>query len=344
VPEAQHRATLTTLSHLTQFLRWAAQETSLAAIGDLTPALWFDYLDHRLAAGRSRTTVNVELAELHQFLRFLADQGRPVCERTLQVRPLKEHPPLPRDVPLDQLRRLREQIEAEAASPRADRQRMGRMDRAWFLLMLHSGLRVGEIHRLERADLDLEGRKVRVEQSKGLKDRVVYLSAATVEALHAYFEVRGPATTDHAFLFRHKPLTETYCGKRLATYGRRCGVKLTCHQLRHSFGTLILNAGAPILAVQAIMGHRHVDTTLIYARLYDGKVAADYYRAMGEVEARMELDGLADGGDPPNSGYLLALVDALGDGTLNDAQRDTVYALREGILALPEQPGAHWGA
>ena len=65
---------------------------------------------------------------------------------------------------------------------------------------------------------------------------------------------------------------------------------------------------------------------------------------MDEVEARLDLGGLADGDDPPpNGGYLLALVDALGNGTLNDTQRETVYALREGILALVEQPDAHWG-
>ena len=74
---------------------------------------------------------------------------------------------------------------------------------------------------------------------------------------------------------------------------------------------MLLNAGAPVLAVQAILGHEHIDTTLAYARLYDRTVVADYYRAMGEVEGRMEMGEGADA-PPPGSGELLALVDVLG--------------------------------
>jgi hypothetical protein len=61
-------------------------------------------------------------------------------------------------------------------------------------------------------------------------------------------------------------------------------------------------------------------------------VAADYYRAMAEIESRFEGSENAD--NPPDSGQLLALVDALHAGTLNDTQRETVQALRAGILAM----------
>lgn len=71
--------------------------------------------------------------------------------------------------------------------------------------------------------------------------------------------------------------------------------------------------------MQTILGHKYVDTTLRCARLYDSTVAADYYRAMGEIESRSELGGDASG-QPPGSGELLALLDALHIGTLNDAQ------------------------
>jgi integrase len=253
----------------------------------------------------------------------------------LRVKPLKPERRLPRDVPIDQLRRLMGKIEADARSPHAGVQRTGMMDRAWFLLMLHSGLRVGEVRRLRQPDLDLEAQRVRIEQSKGLKDRIVWLSQATAQATNAYLEIRGPSATDHVFIYRHGPLSTSYCSQRLRTYGRRCGIRVSCHQLRHSCATLLLNAGAPILTVQAILGHKHIDTTMAYARLYDGTVATDYYRAMEGVEARMELQ---EGGEDsvPDSGQLLALVDSLFGGTLNDAQRETVQALRTMILAMEE--------
>jgi integrase len=60
-----------------------------------------------------------------------------------------------------------------------------------------------------------------------------------------------------------RPLGEV--AGRLATYGARYGVIVTPHQLRHSCATLLLNAGAPVLMVQTILGHKHVDTTLLRA-------------------------------------------------------------------------------
>jgi integrase/recombinase XerD len=190
-----------------------------------------------------------------------------------------------------QLRRLQRQIETQAASEHAGERRQGRMDLAWYLLMLHIGLRTGEIQTLRRDALDLDDRRIRIEQSKGLKDRVVYVSAPAAEALRAYLEVRGDAPTDHVFVYRHRPLSTRYCGIRLDTYGRRCKVRITPHRLRHSFSTLLLNAGAPIETLQRLLGHENIDTTMVYTRLYESTVAVDHYRAMGEIERRSGLGG-----------------------------------------------------
>jgi hypothetical protein len=102
-------------------------------------------------------------------------------------------------------------------------------------------------------------------------------------------------------------------------------VSVTPHQLRHTCGTLLLNSCAPILTVQRILGHKLVDTTLRYARLYDGTVAADYYRAMGQIETRIASQEAGDD-SPPSARQLLALVDTL----------------RDGILALAEQAAHLW--
>ncbi len=227
------------------------------------------------------------------------------------------------------------EIEKDAASTHLFVHRCGVMDRAWFLLMLHSGLRTGEVRRMKLAEVDFERRQVRIEQSKGLKDRIVFLTTATITAMHAYLEVRGPADAlpKHFFIFHHAPLSTSYCYSRLQNYGERCGVVLTPHQLRHSCATLLLNAGAPVVSVQAILGHKWIDTTLGYARLYDGTLAADYYRAMNEVERQLELVERRPQ-EAPSLGELVALVDALRSGTLNDQQANTVQAIRDGILAI----------
>jgi len=81
------------------------------------------------------------------------------------------------------------------------------------------------------------------------------------------------------------------------------------------------------------LAHEKVDTTLGYARLYDGTIAADYYRAMNGIEQLFEMpESRQVAASTPAE--LVALVDSLNGGTLNENQRATVQALREGILSL----------
>jgi site-specific recombinase XerD len=284
LPEQWHTLTLGLLSHLTHTLREVIGDTPLTDLTKLTPVRWFDYVDLRLNAAIRPTTLNRELYDLQDFLRFVEELGRPIAERMLNLKPLTTGDRLPRDVPIDHLHRLSRQIEAEITSTQADTQYKAVMDRAWFWLMLHSGLRTCEIRRLRLSDLNLEARHVRIEQSKGLQDRIVFLSQTGIEVLKVYLALRGPVETDHVFIYRHQPLKVGYCGRRLRFYGERCGLHITPHQLRFSCATLLLNAGTPILTVQRILGHQRVETTLRYARLYDGTITADYSWAMVEVE------------------------------------------------------------
>lgn len=98
-----------------------------------------------------------------------------------------------------------------------------------------------------------------------------------------------------------------------------------------------------------ILGHKQIDTTLGYARLYDGTLAADYYSAMNKVERQLALpeacppesaSGRCEGTrrnnekEPPKIGELIALTDALRNGSLNPAQTEIVRALREGLGLL----------
>ena len=190
------------------------------------------------------------------------------------MKPLKVGARLPRDVKPDDLRKLLDVIDDEATSPDEAVRRRGVLDRAWVWLMLYSGLRAGEVRRLKAADLDLKKRYVRIEQAKGLKDRRVRLTPATVRALRVYLSARR-STSCEAMLFscQGRTLNLSYCGTQLRTYGRRCGVAVTPQRLRHSCATLLLNAGASV-------GHKYLDTTLGYARVHDKVIAAYYCQAM----------------------------------------------------------------
>jgi site-specific recombinase XerD len=327
-----------TLGHLTLPLRWLVAHFPMDDLRGLTPKAWYAYLDARLASGINPKTLNHDLGGLKHFVFYLQEHDRPVCERFLLVDYLEEGTNLPKDVPIDQLRKLQKLVQDQTRVTHAGWRRIGRMDLAWFLLMLHSGLRTCEVRSLRLQDIDWEARRIRIEQSKNMKDRMVYLSQATVDALQAYLEVRGvsDALPDFVFIFRHRPLTRSYFFERLRTYCQALGIHVHPHQLRHSCATLLLNSGAPVLTVQTLLGHKWVDTTLGYARLYDGTVANDYYQAMSGIEKQLALpeDRLSQ---PVGIGQLLAIVDAIRQGTLTEAQSEMIRELRAGLMTLADQ-------
>jgi site-specific recombinase XerD len=342
-PEEHFQAQLEMLRSMTAPLRWMAAHGPLTNPASLTPELWYAYLEAELARGIKPVTLNGLLRQLRQLLTFAEENGQPICRRMRLIKPLTEARRMPKDAPVEQVQALWAAIELAAQSPHRLLRRYGLMDRAWFLLMLHSGLRSGEVRRLKFGDLDFEAKRLRIEQSKGLKDRLVPLTAATISALQDYLAVRGPkeALPPNVFIARHEPLSKRYFQIRLKNHGKQAGIAITPHQLRHTCATLLLNGGAPILVVQTVLGHRQVNTTLGYARLYDGTVAADYYRAMDQVEKRLPLIAdtvlLRKVESQPNAGKLLALVDSLRSGTLNESQAEKLQLLRAGILALAER-------
>jgi integrase/recombinase XerC len=150
-------------------------------------------------------------------------------------------------------------------------------DFAWILLMAHSGLRTCEIRDLHWQDIDLNGHTLRIEESKGLRSRVVFLSRPTIGALNQLAK-----TSEYVFTYNDLPLSNRYCQSRLKTLGRKCGVHATPHQLRRTCATMLLNAGMSVFGIQEILGHRYVDTTLRYARAQGATVAKDYHQAISK--------------------------------------------------------------
>jgi integrase/recombinase XerD len=285
-PDRQHDRTITLLSHLTHSIRWIKKNLGLVRINDITPRAWYAYRDSRLADGISPITLNGELKTMRGFLLFAQRLGMPICERFLHIRELNVGPRIPKDVPLEQVCSLLAEIDKIACSTGSRDREKGLMDRAWCLLMLYSGLRVGEIRRLRLQEIDFDSKIIRIQQSKGQQDRIVFFSDVVSDALKAYLAVRGSKRSlrENVFLVRNKPLSISYCGHRLRSYGKQCGVHITPHQLRHTCATLLLNEKVPVVSIQKILGHQRVETTMGYARLYDATVAEDYFRAMEWIE------------------------------------------------------------
>ncbi|HEX9306287.1 MAG TPA: site-specific tyrosine recombinase XerD [Anaeromyxobacter sp.] len=177
----------------------------------------------------------------------------------------------------------RAEVEALLVQP-DPRRAAGRRDRAMLELLYATGLRVSELVSLELNDLNLETR-VLVARGKGSKERLVPVGAPAADAVRAYLFsardalLRGRRSKDLFVTPRGGRMTRQGFAKIVARHARAAGIRrpISPHKLRHSFATHLLEGGADLRAVQAMLGHADVSTTQIYThvdrthvrRLYD---------------------------------------------------------------------------
>jgi site-specific recombinase XerD len=171
-------------------------------------------------------------------------------------------------------------------------------DRAMFMLMLRCGLRVQEVAELTVDAVEYGRRQIFVFHGKGAKDRVVYMSEDAQSTLLAYLEKRSSKARG-LFLVqkgprRGKPLSVRGIQKRIEYYARKSVLNVSCHRLRHTMATQLLNADADLATIQDLLGHNQITTTQRYCRVANLKVQRDYYKAMEVVlqrtQARQEED------------------------------------------------------
>jgi site-specific recombinase XerD len=187
------------------------------------------YIDFLMFKRLKAKTVNCHLAIIRLFYDYL------IWREGLQIsNPVKKGDcqRLPRPLP----KHLREE-EIDVLFEAITNHR----DRAMFKIMLRCGLRVEEVANLTLKSLDLKRRKIFIHNGKGGKGRVVYISD------DAYQGIRSSSKVQKAFLvekgtFKGKPLSVRGIQKRIEYYSRKTGVKVSCHQLRHTLATQLLNA------------------------------------------------------------------------------------------------------
>ncbi|OPY75648.1 MAG: Tyrosine recombinase XerC [Syntrophorhabdus sp. PtaU1.Bin153] len=176
------------------------------------------------------------------------------------------------------------------------------------MFMLRCGLRVEEVSRLTIDAVELPRNRLFVANGKGRKDRVVYLSKDAKFALENYLEVRS-SKAGRMFLVQKGPLAGTPIPvrgirKRIEYYARQSTVKVSCHSLRHTMATQLLNADADPATFQFVnpgdlqedFGRNiiHITTTQRYCRVSNLKVQRDYYNAIEVVMQRSQA-GCGDG-------------------------------------------------
>ena len=144
------------------------------------------------------------------------------------------------------------------------------------------GLRASEVVRLKVKHIDSAQKIIRVEQSKGRKDRNVMLSPETLGRLRQWWKARPSrydAPVAERWLFpgnkRGKPMTTRQLSRLFHEAAEAAGIKkaVTLHALRHSFATHLLERGTDIRIIQALLGHDKLETTARYTRVATGMIA-----------------------------------------------------------------------
>ena len=154
------------------------------------------------------------------------------------------------------------------------------------------GLRASEVVRLKVKHIDSAQNIIRIEQSKGRKDRNVMLSPETLDLLRQWWKARPSRSEagtpmEERWLFpgnrRGKPMTTRQLSRLFHEAADAAGIKkaVTLHALRHSFATHLLERGTDIRIIQALLGHDKLDTTARYARVATGMIAG--------IESRLDL-------------------------------------------------------
>ena len=168
-------------------------------------------------------------------------------------------------------------------------------DRAMFMLMLRCGLRVEEVAELTIDAVEYQRRQIFVFHGKGAKDRVVYMSEDARSALLAYLARRSSKARELFLVqkgpMRGKPLSVRGIQKRIEYYARESRLNVSCHRLRHTMATQLLNADADLATIQDLLGHGQITTTQRYCRVANLKVQRDYYKAMEVVLQRTQSNG-----------------------------------------------------
>lgn len=270
------------LSELRQLWRWFLAQRPITHPGQLSLRDLHAYQADQVAQQYAAGTINRRLDYVLGILRSLAEQDEPVDNSVFRVRYIRRPDSLPRHLTLEESLRLESYLLERMDSPDSG----GRLENACVWLMLHSGLRNGECTDLLFQDLDLLGQRLMIRQGKGQRDRVVYLSPRTCQAIQRYLQGAARRPTDPLWLQASgKPITEYWLQAHVAAIGKALGIQpLFPHRLRHTCATRLLNAGMEITRIQKLLGHEMLSTTMIYARVQDTTVEADYRQAMAQIE------------------------------------------------------------
>ncbi len=264
-----------TCATLVLFLSYLTQERGRTSLETITRDDVSSFIEHEQDRGMQPNTVSSRLRLVYALLRYLVE--REVMHPDLLKRKLRVKVPeaLPRAMDPEDVQQLLSVIE----KPR---------DRAMILILLRSGMRIGELLATRTSEVNLREKQILIiEAQKTRVGRVVYLSEDACKALVAWLNQRD-TTKERLFYGQGRQrLSYTAIRIRFARYLEAAGLfhkGYSLHCLRHTCATELLNAGMRLECLQQLLGHSSIEMTRRYARLTDNTRREEYFRAMAIIE------------------------------------------------------------
>ena len=244
---------------------------------DLLETDLYEFLKYELSLGRSVSTALRKLSSTRGFYVFLKKEGH-YKGAIPDIETPKKPKHLPNCLSEEEVDKLLNAPDLSSPS--------GIRDKAMLETMYSSGLRVSELLKLEKGQVNLTKGVITV-FGKGAKERKVPLSDYAIEYIRKYLnEVRNKSEYKGSkYLFLSKkgePISRVYFFKQVKKYSELAGIEtqVSPHTLRHSFATHLLNHGAQLRIVQGMLGHTNIATTQIYTHVSSDKLKSDYDKIM----------------------------------------------------------------
>jgi len=233
---------------------------------DLTRLTALDVADYKSAAldqRRSPATVNRRLILVKRYAAYGLETKDLPADRVAAIRAVprvRVQGLSPKSLDRPEARRLLKEVELRAPL----------RDKALITLMLYTGLRVGELVRLERGDVSMSPRKgsilIRAAIAKGGKQRRVPVPLVARQLLAEYLSSRKDASPA-LFVGQRGPIHEDAVARVVLKYARHAGLRISPHTLRHTFAFTYLERNAnDLVGLASVLGHESLQTTRIYTQ------------------------------------------------------------------------------
>jgi site-specific recombinase XerD len=279
------------LKELNNLWNWFLKYRPITWPGEIGLKDLWAYQSDQQGKGLSAGTINRRFDYVIGIIRELAEQDQPVDQSVFRIRYIPRPESLPKHLSAEESQRLENFILQRLNTTDLNL----RLENACILVMLYSGLRIGECVDLHLQDLDLPGKRLIIREGKGQRDRLVYLSESACQAIHLYLQCAQRQPGDFIWLQKNgQPFSTEVMRRHIARIGVTVGIEhLYPHRLRHTCATRLLNMGMDIVQIQKLLGHEDLNTTMIYARVQDATVEADYHQFTNKIEKqRVPLSNL----------------------------------------------------